>query len=346
MPAQSTADGSLRAVMEACADGIVVVDAEGDVRYVNAAAARLLHASPSAVAQGSSLALLRDHIAHRALLECLADGSPRSATITSSRAGHILDISMVPLRDAGDWSVALYLRDVTEVRRLETVRRDFVANISHELRTPLASIKAVVEALQGGALEEEDLAQEFLGGINDEVDRLSLLVEELMELARIESGQVPFRFEPIDAQEILHDSVRRLEPQAMRASVSLTVEEGEPGVVSADRDRLERALVNLIHNAIKFTPSGGSVTVSGVAAHGWVELRVRDTGVGISPEQLGRIFERFYKVDKARGNPGTGLGLAIVKHVAEAHGGSVSVKSTQGEGSTFAIRLPAATDAC
>jgi two-component system phosphate regulon sensor histidine kinase PhoR len=217
-----------------------------------------------------------------------------------------------------------------------------VSNVSHELRTPLAGIRAAAETLQEGALEDAEAAQQFLGHILRETDRMTQLVEELLELSRIESGAAPLHFAALDAAELARDAVRRFTGQAERAGVRLSAD--APAValpVIGDHERLERALGNLIANAIRFTPAGGSITVAAGVEDGQVAISVADTGVGIEADEQGRVFERFYKVDRGRARGGTGLGLAIVKHIALAHGGSVTVESRPTRGSTFTMHLPA-----
>ena len=239
----------------------------------------------------------------------------------------------------------LLARDITQIQHLQTVRRELVANVSHELRTPLASIKLYVETLLDGGLEVPGMAEDRLNKIIREVDELTQLVRELLELARLESGRdqpVPV---PLDLELLGGNAEERLEAQAERAGIALSLAfPASLPPVRGDRRMLEGALVNLIHNAIKFTPSGGRVTIGATAeADGRVALWVEDTGVGIPEEHLPRLFERFYKEDPARSGGGTGLGLAIVKHVALVHGGAVSVSSRVGVGSRFSMTLPVAT---
>jgi two-component system phosphate regulon sensor histidine kinase PhoR len=253
-----------------------------------------------------------------------------------------LQVVTTPITGGGDWSVLLVCHDLTDVKRTELVRRDFVANVSHELRTPLAAIKAVVETLQDGALEEPEVAREFLSRADEELDRLVLLVEELLELSRIESGERPVVQEETDVAQLLAEVVRRLSSQAERADVSLRLEHNDVGHCYVDASGLERAVLNLVQNAIKFTPAGGSVTLSSVRSDGVLQITVRDTGIGIGSDELPRIFERFYKADHSRASRGSGLGLALVKHAIEAQGGSVKVDSTPGAGSTFTVTLPVA----
>jgi len=330
----------LQAALGADSDGAFAVDRDGAVRYLNPAAARLLRAGAAAL-DHSAIVLLRDHEAQAALTAALADREPRAALLRPGGSGErTLRLTVVPVERAGDWSAIAFLRDVTDVLRLETVRRDFVSNVSHELRTPLASIKAVVETLAMGALEEPEVARDFLTSIDEEVDRLTLLVQELLELGRIESDPSAYQFAVLDPGDLIEACVRRMGPQAERAGVTLRAEVTTTAPIRGDRERLERALLNLIHNALKFTPRDGAVAVRARETAATVELVVQDTGLGIAPEHLDRIFERFYTVDRARSGGGSGLGLAIVKHIAEAHDGGVTVTSALGRGSTFTLTLP------
>jgi len=226
---------------------------------------------------------------------------------------------------------------------LETVRRDFVSNISHELRTPLASLKALSETLRDGALEDPPAARRFIDRMEVEVDALAQMVQELLELSRIESGQVPMRLAPASLADVIVPAVERLRPQAERAGIDLAVEiDAEAPVVLADVERIQQVVTNLVHNAIKFTPVGGSVWVRAATRSDEAVVFVQDTGAGIAADDLPRIFERFYKADRARAGGGTGLGLAIARHIVQAHGGEVGVESVEGRGSTFRFTLPLA----
>jgi two-component system phosphate regulon sensor histidine kinase PhoR len=222
------------------------------------------------------------------------------------------------------------------------VRQDFVANISHELRTPITSLKALADTLQEGAIDDRSVAQDFLKKMNGEIDRLSQMVQELGDLSRIESGETTLNKQPVDIVEIVNKVVESLKAQADRAGLKLNVSISTslPEAL-ADGDRVQQVLVNLIHNAIKFTPPGGTIDVSAIADRDSIQISVADTGIGIPDDDLPRIFERFYKSDKARtSGAGTGLGLAIVKHIIEAHGGSVWVESIEGKGATFYLTVP------
>jgi two-component system phosphate regulon sensor histidine kinase PhoR len=246
-----------------------------------------------------------------------------------------------PIAGGGEWSVLIVFHDLTDVQRTEQIRRDFVANVSHELRTPLAALKSVVETLAEGALQDENVSQDFLRRADGEVDRLVQLVEELLELSRIESGEQPLVLQDTDVAGLLSEAAERLRPQAERARLNLTLELApDLGHARLDGGRIERAVLNLLHNAIKFTPSGGDVTLAARRANGSLEVEVRDTGTGIAASDLTRIFERFYKVDQSRASGGSGLGLALVKHAVEAHGGTIHVESQQTRGSVFSFRIP------
>jgi two-component system phosphate regulon sensor histidine kinase PhoR len=236
------------------------------------------------------------------------------------------------------------LRDVTDLRRLEGMRREFVANVSHELRTPLTSIRALVETLQTGAVDDPAMERDFLGRIVQEVDRLTTLVEDLMDLARLESGRGVGRLEEAGSAELLHAAGERLGEQVERAGLELVYDlpESLPDVL-VERRRIEQVMINLVHNAIKFTPPGGTITIAARQEGERVAVDVRDTGAGIASDEIERLFERFYKSDKARRSEGTGLGLAIAKHIIQAHRGEISVRSVPGKGATFTFTLPVAT---
>ncbi|MGH2509701.1 MAG: sensor histidine kinase [Ktedonobacteraceae bacterium] len=247
---------------------------------------------------------------------------------------------------------AVVIEDLTELRRLERVRRDFIANISHELRTPLASVRLLTETLEDVIETNPDKAQVFVEKIENEVQYLSDLVAELLELSRIEAGRITMLIEPVQAELLVREIMARMLPQAQRHRVTLRthIEQGQK-MVAADSKQIARVLVNLVHNAIKFTPSGGNVVIGTFCSGNLQSFWVKDTGVGIVPEDLSRVFERFYKVSQSRargnfigpGGGGSGLGLAIVRHIIEAHGGHISATSELGQGSTFTFTLPLST---
>lgn len=333
----------LQFVLEHLEVGAVLVDAEGYILLSNPAIPKLFALSVEEMRAVSLPSLLRHYQFVDLWRRSQQRNVPQTMTAEVPQSRRFLRATAYPLGDELDRQALLLFEDVTELRRLETVRKDFVSNVSHELRTPLTSLKALTESLRAGALEEPETARRFLGHIETEVDALTELVAELLELARIESQQVPLQKISSDPCEILQKGAERLRLQAERAGLTLTVECKE-GLqqISADPPRLEQVLVNLIHNAVKFTPRGGSITLSAKQADGVVEFSVQDTGVGVAEENIGRIFERFYKTDPARNKSGTGLGLAIAKHMVEAHGGRIGVESREGKGSRFFFTIPIA----
>lgn len=332
----------LLAALDSSIDAVVALDTEGQVTYANRAAGEIFQRAPEDLAGGHFAYLMPADEVVDALRSSRDQGQPQTRVI--QRAGNEwLQVSTAPIVGGGSWSVLLVMHDVSDVKRLEQVRREFIANVSHELRTPLAGIKSVLETLEGGAVSDEPTAREFLARADTEVDRLVRMVEELLELSRIESGEVPLAREVVDMEEIIANAIKRMWHTARQAEVSLATENGVGrSTVMGDPDRLERVVINLLGNAIKFTPAGGAVTVSQSVVDDHVIVRVRDTGLGIDQEDLPRVFERFYKADRSRREGGTGLGLAVVKHTIEAHGGTVGVESAPGQGATFWFRIPLA----
>ncbi len=340
--ASSQERNRLGAALNSSADAVVAVDAEGRIAFANLAAQQLLSRSDEDL-MGSSFAWVMPSDQVLDALRASREHGRRETRLIERPNRQYLQVIATPIIQGGDWATLVVFHDLTDVRRLEQVRRDFVANVSHELRTPLAAIKSVVETLLGGAMDDKKTAGEFLSQADAEVDRLAQMVEELLELSRIESGEAPLAREPVQMSEVLEGAVERLRPQARKQRLTLTLE-APPDLppVIGDAERLERVAVNLLHNAIKFTPAGGSIRVSAAAVGESVTVTVSDTGVGIDPEDLPRVFERFYKADRSRGSRGTGLGLAVVKHTVEALGGTVAAESEPGRGSTFSFSIPIA----
>ncbi len=259
-------------------------------------------------------------------------------------------VDAVPLAGGG---LVLSLHDITALRRIERVRRDFVANIGHELRTPLTSIKLLAETLASGAADEADTAREFAAQIEREADHLAQLVDELLDLSMIESGQTRLALEPLDPEEVVGACIERIGPVAERGRISIRrLPPPADGVRAvADPQRLGQALINLAHNAVKYSHPGGEVRIGWEVAGGFVRFLVSDDGVGVPDAHQPRIFERFYKADRSRTRErddqlggSAGLGLAIVRNIAEAHGGSVGLVSEEGVGSTFWIQVPRAAE--
>jgi two-component system phosphate regulon sensor histidine kinase PhoR len=327
----------LAAVLEQMTDGVIIADRSGRIQFINPTAQKLFDA-PNASGR-SVIEVLRHHQLVETWQRCQQSGQLQEESAELTRRRLFLQLVVLPDHQTGG-SILLF-HDLTRVRRLEVVRRDFISNVSHELRTPLASLKALTETLRDGALEDPQAAPRFLARIETEVDALTQMAQELLDLSRIESGQVALQFDQVDPLHLLETSAERMRAQAERAGLTLSVvETGALPQVRADRGRLEQVLVNLIHNAIKFTPPGGTITLSATAEPGKVRFSVSDTGVGIAEEDLDRIFERFFKSDRARAGGGTGLGLSISRHIVEAHGGRIWAESVEGHGSTFHFTIP------
>jgi len=338
---------TMEAMLDSLDDGIIIVSREGEVELMNPAARRMLGVPETRALGQSFMSIVRSHELQTLWTRALEDRQQQNAEVEVGPSRRLLRAVAIPLSlDRGTVGL-MVLHDLTDVRRADQVRREFVSNVSHELRTPLASLKLLVETLQEGAIEDEAAARGFLERMNVEVDGMTQLVHELLELSRIESGRVSLKMEPVPVAALLEGAAARLRSQAERAGLSLEVQlPAEALIVRADVDRIGQVLLNLIHNAIKFTPAGGAITVAAERYESRVAIRVADTGVGIPPEDLTRIFERFYKTDKARSSGGTGLGLAISKHLVQAHGGRIWAENRVGQrGAVFTFTLPAAVEA-
>jgi len=326
----------LATILDSMADGVIMTDTEGNVSLANRAAEKLLNLKGAK--DKPLIEAVRDHEIDELLKLCLRTGSTQAAQYESGLSKRYLRAIAIPITERG---VLLLFQDLTELRNLQTTRRELIGNISHELRTPLAGIKAMVETLHDGAIDDMEVARDFLTRIDTEVDRLTQLVAELTELSRIETGEAELRREPVNLNQLAEEVVIQFGPQAERQKLSIS--EGlsaELPAVPVDKGRIRQVIANLVHNAIKFTPTGGRITVTSRVLEASVVVDIADTGMGIAKEDQARVFERFYKGDKARTGEGTGMGLAIAKHVIEAHGGNIWVESEEGKGSTFSFSLP------
>ena len=327
----------LSTVLEQLTDGVLIADAQGIVQFANPAAGRLFQASDPV--KRSLTEVIRHHQLVEAWRRCQQTREMQTESVEVPTRHQYLQLVVIP--DTQTSGSLLLVQDLTRIRRLETVRRDFISNISHELRTPLASLRALTETLQDGAMDDPPAAQRFIDQIQVEVDALTQMVMELLELSRIESGRLSLDLQPAAPFNLLDSASRRMQLQAERAGLSLRVECGDDlGKVKIDSQRLEQVLVNLIHNAVKFTRAGGEIILAAGAGNGEVRFAVKDTGIGIPAEDVSRIFERFYRVDKSRSGTGTGLGLSIAKHIVEAHGGKIWAESVEGRGSTMYFTIP------
>ncbi len=329
----------LAAVLEQMTDGVLIADSNGQIQFANPAAEKLFE-SPNAVGR-TVVEVIRHHQLVETWKRCQQTNEIQSESVELPARRQFLQLIAIPDQHAG--GSLLLVQDLTRVRRLETVRRDFISNISHELRTPLASLKALTETLQDGALSDPEAGPRFLGRIATEVDALTQMAQELLDLSKIESGQVALNLAPVSSKKLLMSAAERMKLQAERAGLILQVvcDDDLPNV-HADQARLEQVLVNLIHNAVKFTRPDGEVALLAESVSEAVRFGVKDTGIGIPLDDVPRVFERFYRVDKSRTGSGTGLGLSIARHIVEAHGGKIWAESEEGRGSTFYFSIPVA----
>ncbi len=334
----------LAAVLERMADGVLITDGGGHVQLINPAACRLLNITQENALGRSFAQVVRNYRLIELWQACCNEGKEQIAAVETDRLGLFLQAIVTPFHEANSSGYLVILQDLTQIRRLETIRRDFISNISHELRTPLAALKALVDTLRDGALEDPPAAERFLNRMETEVDALTQMVQELLELSRIESGRAPLRLARVPVADVVLPPIEHLRPQAERAGLTLTVTlPPDLPPLQADAERIQQVVTNLVHNAVKFTPSSGQVNVWAERSGNEIVIKVQDTGVGIPSDDLPRIFERFYKADRARSGGGTGLGLAIARHIIQAHGGRIWVESVEGQGSTFYFSLPLAS---
>ncbi len=341
------AKGRLEAVFLSMVEGVMVVDSHGNILLINETLKRILHVERSAqgrkpleVIRNIEIQEIVDHVLQ------LAEGVNGRELAFLLPQEKILRLSAAPvLLDAKVDGAVLIFHDITDLRRLEMVRKDFVANVSHEFRTPVASIKGYAETLLDGAIDDKDHAKDFLKIIYSESERLAKLVDDLLVLARHESGKPAFSLRPCDVAKTLDFVLGTLSIQAKQNQVSV-VSKIAPALspVKVDESSLAQVFSNLLENAIKYNKPGGKVSIFANEKSDFIEITVMDTGLGIAADDLSRIFERFYRVDKAHSQEigGTGLGLSIVKHIIQAHGGEITATSRLGEGSSFRFTLPKA----
>lgn len=330
----------LLAVLSTIADGVIMTDTGGNILLVNATSENLFNIQESRVIGKPLIEVVLNYEIEEVLRKCLATKRRQYAQIDTT-GGKFIRVIAVPLKTDKVSGALLLFQDLTELRNLQTMRREFLGNVSHELRTPLTAIKAIVETLQDGAINDASIAQDFLNKVNIEVDNLTQMVNEIIELSRIETGKTTLNLVTVNLNLIIEEIIPRLSPQMERKPVALHLELAEElPPVQADKARLQQAITNLIHNAIKFTPSNGQITVKTGTQNQSVWVQVADTGIGISRKDLPHIFERFFKADKSRTAEGSGLGLAITKHIVQAHGGEIWVRSEEGRGSTFSFSIP------
>jgi two-component system phosphate regulon sensor histidine kinase PhoR len=331
----------LSTVLNNMADGVILTDKEGNISTANRSASNLFGFEDRNVLGKSIVEVVHDHEVDAVMKLCSLTKKEQSAQFESSVTKRFMRVVAAPVANSKTNEMLFLFQDLTEVRNLQTMRKELIGNISHDLRTPIAGIKAMAETLRDGALDDKEAAKDFLARIEAEVDRLTQMVSELTELSRIETGKAELRIEPLNLNFIIKDVIEQLMPLAERQQVTLSTNLATNiPVVNADRDRIRQTIINLAHNAIKFNRVGGSVILSTIADSKAVSVEIADTGIGISKEDIPHVFDRFYKADRSRSKGGSGLGLAIAKHTIQTHGGKIWVTSEQGKGSTFSFSLP------
>jgi two-component system phosphate regulon sensor histidine kinase PhoR len=329
----------LETILDNMADGVIMTDNEGNISLANRAVKTLFKIKDAV--NKPLIEVVRDYEVDELLKLCLQNADVQDTQYESGTSKRFVRAIAIPITGYRPGGVLILFQDLTDIKNLQTTRRELIGNISHEFRTPLASIKAMVETLQDGAVNDREAASDFLTRIAGEVDRLTQMVTELTELTHIETGKAELRLETVNLNLLIEEIIKQLSPQAERQQLSIKTDlDSALPPVQADIERIRQVMVNLAHNAIKFTSPGGSITIASRRGDNSVIVAVTDTGIGISRSDLPHVFERFYKADRARSGGGTGMGLAIAKHAIEAHGGSIRVQSEEGKGSTFSFDLP------
>jgi two-component system, OmpR family, phosphate regulon sensor histidine kinase PhoR len=336
-----------QAVLESMVEGVLAIDRDEKIIHLNNAAAKLLHIDAAAVTAASIQEVVRNVELQILISKTLQENSAVEGEILlRNKSDHYLQVHGTVLKDAAGQTMGavIVLNDVTRLRRLENVRRDFVANVSHEIRTPLTSIKGFAETLLGGALEDREHARKFIEIISKQSNRLNAIIDDLLILARLEQEgeRTKIDFESGSLRSVINEALQICAPKAKDKNIQLQSNCKQDLQIQMNSDLVEQAVVNLIDNAVKYSPHHSSVTITVEKLESEVMIDVTDHGVGIERKHLPRLFERFYRADKARSRElgGTGLGLAIVKHIAQVHGGRVWADSIPGKGSSFRIYIP------
>lgn len=333
----------IQAILSSMSEGVVATDITGRISLINPMAAELFNLTHGEGVGEFPYKVFPDSELGDVFHQVYVKGFPIEKEIKWSNPERVLNLRLAPIRDEVEEirGVVAVIGDVTKLRRLETMRKDFVANVSHELKTPLTSIKGFVETLLDGDLEDKETTRKFMSIIYQEAERLNNLIHDLLDISKLESGQTELRIKQVELEPLI-DSVVLAISNRMNAKDLQLEKDIQVKTVWADEDLLNELFINLIDNSVKYTPAGGKITVGSLKGKGETIIYVRDTGFGIPAESLPRIFERFYRVDKGRSREmgGTGLGLSIVKHIVERHGGKVAVQSELGKGSEFTVTIP------
>ncbi len=339
----------LESLLNSIASGIILLDKKGNIILTNPAAEAIMSFSSEEIIGKSHLSLLRNYELSTRVDKVFKYGEPEGLEITLNFPYEkILDVYLGPVTSSEGEVLGLVMvfHDITEIRRLEKVRSEFIANVSHELRTPVTSVKGFAETLlEEDSLKDSATAREFIAIINREADRLNRLIGDLLELSKIE-GQGPLKFAPVNLKEIAEEVVKKIKPLVEKKKLTLNLDFPSTSLyVLGDEDKIHQVFLNLLDNSIKYTPENGEIHILLEEEEKNILVKVKDSGIGIPPEEIPRIFERFYRVDKTRSRKygGTGLGLTIVKHIIEAHHGGIWVESEPSQGTCFCFTLPKRT---
>ena len=346
---QTILDGKQRieAILRGMFEGVIVVEPDGKVLFINDVFADLFDVRPAAAIGKNYWEVFRQERIHALIVQALESraGVRGECSVIGALEERHFEVQISAVRgDGGFLGAAVILHDVTTIRQLEKMRSEFVANVSHELKTPLSSIIGAADTLKGGAMNDVEHRDGFVEMIRRHADDLKKLIDDLLDLAKIESTGTKIDKQPSAVAEIFEDLRRRFEQDASAKMIALVFSASDGEMASCSRTKIRQALANLIENALKYTDAGGRVAVEAASSGEWTTFSVADSGIGISEEDQNRVFERFYRTEKSRSRDagGTGLGLSIVKHVAESHGGFVELESRPGSGSTFRVRIPRA----
>ncbi len=331
------------AILESMTEGVLVVDVEQKILLINSALSHAFGFEKSAATGHFFWEMFRDSDINEMIQEALTKRQAARREHEATLSGSVFEIQVSPVSTGTDFlGMVAVFRDITSLKQFDRLRSEFVANVSHELKTPLTSILGFVETLKEGGLEDPENRMKFLNIIEEQSLKLSAMIEDLLLLSRLESSKEPLRLGSVKVSALLKKTGELFSPRLKENHLSFSSEAAEGLSVMAETSSLERALTNLLDNAVKYNQKDGRVLVRASRDSDGTHISVTDTGIGIAPQDLGRIFERFYRSDKSRSREtgGSGLGLSIAKHIIERHGGRIEVESTLGEGSTFTIILP------
>ncbi len=333
----------IQAILSSMSEGVVATDITGRISLINPMAAELFNLTHGEGVGEFPYKVFPDSELGDVFHQVYVKGFPVEKEIKWSTPERVLNLRLAPIRDEVEEirGVVAVIGDVTKLRRLETMRKDFVANVSHELKTPLTSIKGFVETLLDGDLEDKDTTRKFMTIIFQEAERLNNLIHDLLDMSKLESGQTELRKKQVELEPLVDSVILSISNRINEKKLKLD-KDIQAKVLWGDEGLIKELFINLIDNSVKYTPPGGKISVGTLKEKGETIIYVRDTGYGIPTENLSRIFERFYRVDKGRSREmgGTGLGLSIVKHIVERHGGKVAVQSEFGKGSEFKVTIP------